>query len=140
MMHRGRTVVIMRVESNINDVAQDVSQCLAEGDEASAIRVAFRFVERYDKSDWLSREAMTRNSPESTGNRRFDALLAAVVEFSCASHRSLLPTWLERSEGFLEEFWFVARVSALHAEALVHSPISFARRGIFISQDALTHA
>jgi hypothetical protein len=34
----------------------------------------------------------------------------------------------------------VSGLRSLHADALVHSPISFARRGVFIAGDALTYA
>lgn len=127
-------------EPSISDIADDVRQCLSSGDRAMAIRLAYRFVERYDRSAPDVREHMVSSAPDSTGNERFDALLAAVVEYSCAVHHVTPPRWVEHASRFLPQFWFVAELPLLEAEALVSSPISFARRGIFINSGDLSYA
>jgi len=38
-------------ENSVGDVGEEIAACLAKGDSSSAIRLAFRFLERYDKSD-----------------------------------------------------------------------------------------
>jgi hypothetical protein len=50
------------------------------------------------------------------------------------------PAWVDDPSRFLEEWWFVSGLRSLHANALVHSPISFKRRGVFIGEDSLTYA
>jgi hypothetical protein len=55
-------------------------------------------------------------------------MLAALAEYSCVRH------------GFLEQWWFVPGMKSLHANAMVHRPISFKRRGVFITEGALTYA
>ena len=105
-----------------------------------AIRLAFRIIERYDRSTWEVREAMVSDEPAPTGNVCFDALLAALVEYSCAVRHVVPPQWVEGSSRFLNKFWFVANLRGLEADALANSPISFARRGIFINSGALSYA
>jgi hypothetical protein len=73
-------------ENTVSDVGDEIAACLAKGDFNSAIRLAFRFLERYDKSDWATRERITAGPPSTTGSDQFDALLAGIVEFACASH------------------------------------------------------
>jgi hypothetical protein len=78
--------------------------------------------------------------PRSTGDACYDALLAAIAEYLCAREGMLAPTWVESPSRFLDQWWFVSGIRSLHADAIVHSPISFARRGVFITAGALTYA
>ena len=121
-------------------VAADVAEALATHNEADAIRLAFQFVERYDRAAASDRPAMVVDEPAPVGDPRFDALLAAVVEFCCARHHSLAPYWVDEPNRFLQRWWFVSGFRSLHADAIAHSPISFARRGVFITENALTYA
>lgn len=125
---------------DIQDVASEVRRCLTENDTSSAFRVVARFLEHYDKADWPTRERMVTPRPDFTGSERYDAMLAGIVEYACATHRVLAPAWVNEPEYFLDEFWFVSGMKSLHADALVHSPISFKRRGVFLTQGALNYA
>ena len=127
-------------ENSVGDVGEEIAACLAKGDSSSAIRLAFRFLERYDKSDWETRRRITADPPVTTGSARYDALLAGIVELACASHGVVAPAWVNDEPYFLNEFWFVSGMKSLHANALVHSPISLARRGVFVTQGALEYA
>ncbi len=83
---------------------------------------------------------MVEVAPLPTGDRRYDALLASLVEYCCVHHEMAPPAWVNDPSRFLEEWWFVSGIKSLHANAVVHSPISFKRRGVFISEDSLTYA
>jgi hypothetical protein len=124
----------------IAEVGAEVAICLAEHDEDSARRLAFRFVEQFDKADEIDRRRMVDIAPLQTGDRRYDALLAALVEYSCVRHGLSAPAWVDDPSRFLEECWFVSGMRSLEANAVVHSAISFKRRGVFITEDALTYA
>ena len=125
---------------SLAEVAVEVAACLAEGDEASALRLAFRCVELFETAPIEERAALVSTSPASVGDRRYDALLAAIAEYVCARSGMLAPAWVEDEYRFLEQWWFVSGIKALHADAIAHSPISFARRGVFITAGALTYA
>jgi hypothetical protein len=127
-------------EHTVGDVSEEIAACLAKGDSNSATRLAFHFLERYDKSDWETRQRITVQPPETTGNDRYDALLAGIVEFACASHGIVAPSWVDADRYFLTKWWFVSGMPTLHADAIVHSPISLARRGVFVTQGALEYA
>jgi hypothetical protein len=127
-------------EISVRELAEEIAACLAKGDSSAATRLAFRFIERYDKSDWETRYLLTADPPETTGSDRYDALVAGIVEFASASHGVVAPAWVNNDSFFLSEWWFVSGVPSLHADALVHSPISLARRGVFVTQGALEYA
>jgi hypothetical protein len=83
---------------------------------------------------------MVRPRPASTTDPGYDALLAALVEHLCARWGITTPTWVDDLDRFVEPWWFVSGLRGLHASALVQSPISFARHGVFICDDALSYA
>ena len=124
----------------IGDVAGEVKQSLTRGDEAEARRLSFRFVELYDRATEAERRVMVSDAPASTTDPRFDALLAGLVEFQSARHGAQAPTWVDEPERFLDVWWFVSGMRTLHANAIAHSPISLARRGVFLTENALTYA
>jgi hypothetical protein len=124
---------------SISALADDIAASLSVADEDEARRLAFYFIEVYDAAAAGERDALIRNEPRATGDQRFDALLAALVEFVCTRQGTPAPTWVEDPGRFLERWWFVSDMPAFHAEAIVHSPISFARRGVFVTQHALSY-
>jgi len=128
------------VRPSIVDVAVEVGRCLSEGDEAAALRLTFRFVEIFERAGCDEHDALVSTSPAPVGDPRFDALLAAVTEYLCARCNELAPAWVEDESRFLERWWFVSGIQSLHADAIAHSPISFARRGVFITAGALVYA
>ena len=130
----------MWIQPSVAEIAEEISQCLAVGDQAMAVRLAFRIVERFDRSSPEVREVMVELEPNLTGSSQFDALLAAVVEYSCAMNGSSPPRWVDHASRFLDHFWFVANLRSLEADALANSPISFTRRGVFVCSGALTYA
>jgi hypothetical protein len=127
-------------EGTASELAEEIGECLEQGEPDAAKRLAFRFLERFDKNDWEARHRMAAETPPTTGGPRFDALLAGIVEYAFSSHGAVPPPWVDEETFFLTEWWFVSGMASLHANALVHSPISLARRGVFITQGALEYA
>ncbi len=68
--------------------------------------------------------------PSTTGDRRWDALLAGVVDDLALRHGFDPPGWTQQRH--VVPFWFVGTTPALHAYAFAHSPVSLAVRGVFI--------
>lgn len=108
--------------------------------EAEAIRLGFSFVEAFERAPPADRPGLLTDCPEKIGDPRFDALLAGIAERLCARTGLSSPAWVGHPSRFLGTWWFVAGLRSLEADALVNSPISFARRGVFISGDALSYA
>lgn len=72
--------------------------------------------------------------PPPSDNKNLDALLAAAAEH-VAFHRDLAaPPWCESSARFLATAWFPVDLPSVRVTALVSSPASFARRGVFIDR------
>jgi hypothetical protein len=125
---------------SIADVGLEIGKCLSEGDEPGALRPALRCVELFERAPVDDRHGIVAPEPDLTGDARHDALLAAIAEYLSAREGLLAPTWVEAPSRFLDQWWFVSGIQALQADAIAHSPISFARRGAFITSGALAYA
>jgi transcriptional regulator with XRE-family HTH domain len=75
------------------------------------------------------------SGPSTTGDRRWDALLAGAVEDLFVRSGRLAPAWT-RGHG-LGRFWFVSGNRAFEAYSLAHSPPSLKVRGVMIDPDDL---
>jgi hypothetical protein len=106
----------------IAEVGAEVARCLPENDEDAARRLAFRFVEQFDKADESERYRMMENAPRPTGDTRYVALLASLVEHCCVRREASPPPWVDDPRRFLDGWWFVSGMRSLHADAIEHSP------------------
>lgn len=68
--------------------------------------------------------------PSTTGDPRWDAMLAGVVEDYALTHGLPVPAWTRGKA--LPTFWFVSGISTLRAYAFAHSPFSLQIRGVLV--------
>jgi transcriptional regulator with XRE-family HTH domain len=80
---------------------------------------------------------MWRAEPGPTGDVRVDAALAALGEYLARRDDWPAPSWTREPSREAVPWWFVTDLRGLHPRALVESPSSFRRRGVFITQGAL---
>ena len=84
--------------------------------------------------------AMWEQEPGRTGDVRVDAALAALAEHLARRDGWTAPSWTVDPSREASEWWFVTDLVGLHPTALVESPLSFRKRGVFITRDALVRA
>lgn len=75
--------------------------------------------------------------PPRTGSSEVDAALAAMAEYLARRDGWQAPEWAGDAGREASPWWFVTPLRGLHPKALVESPSSFRRRGVFITADAL---
>jgi hypothetical protein len=83
---------------------------------------------------------MWTDDPRPTGDRRVDAALAALGEHLARRDGWPAPAWVREPGRAAEPWWFVTTFRGLHARALIESPLSFRKRGVFITSGALRRA
>lgn len=93
-----------------------------------------QFLDDFYAASPENRATMIAERPALTGDSRFDAYLAALAEYLAVHYQLPVPAWVEEPERFLEQWWFPTQFKSLHALAIVQSPASFKRRGIFVDQ------
>lgn len=81
--------------------------------------------------------ALWHDEPAPTGDSRVDAALAALAEHLARRDGWPVPAWALAPSRVTDTWWFVTDLPGLHPRALVESPLSFRKRGVFITADAL---
>ena len=118
----------------IADLARDIRRTPAKNSQRR-LRFVFEFLRDVSESQQLSLRFAVE--PEATGDRRFDALLAAITEDSCVHGGVAPPSWVFAKQRFLNEAWWVSDLKSARAQALVNTPASFRRRGVMIDRHDL---
>lgn len=124
---------------SIPDVAVDVRRELDSGDEDAALRTLLDGVNQLPD---IAREgdlAHALEPPESTGQLRWDTLLAAAVRYRLHAMDETPPPWTVKEP--LDRFWWPVRINASKEyNDLAHSPAELLRVGIFMDERAFTSA
>jgi len=98
-------------------------------------RLVAEFLEEYRHEPDDVRVALVSEEPPATGDERWDVFVAALAEHLSLRDERDAPVWSDRRS--LRTFWFPFRTRAARADALVHAPVSFRRRGVFVSPQEL---
>jgi len=124
----------------LSAVATEIRRCLAQSkpDRHESLRWVTQFMVDYARASGDVRPAMVADEPGPTGDRGWDALLAATAEHVCYHHGVKVPRWSMSPERFLATWWFVSPYRSVHASALVGTPAAFANRGVFVHASSLT--
>ena len=130
--------------------ARAVQSAAAESTRRIAAGEPLKFVWRYPLlqllDDYTSTVAqlgveagasMWTREPPRTGDARVDAAFAALAEHLARRDGWTVPAWTIGSSRETPQWWFVTDLVGLHPTALIESPLSFRKRGVFITRDAL---
>lgn len=82
-------------------------------------------------------ERLFQQTPDTTGDVRVDAALAGLAEHLARQDGWQPQEWVLDDGRYAQPWWFVSGVRAWHPIALVESPLSFRKRGVFITRSAL---
>jgi hypothetical protein len=136
----------LRSFRTVEDAAVAARRLLANGEPLSRV---WRFVVIQLLDDYVSVlrndgiEAAARmyaSAPGSTGSVQVDAALAGLAEHLARRDGWPSPPWTRDPAREAVPWWFVTELRGLHPTALVESPPSFRRRGVFITRGALERA
>jgi hypothetical protein len=136
----------MRAFETADQAAAVAADMLADGERLSRL---WRYVFAQMLDDYTSvlrhvgmptAALMWADAPRATGDTRVDAAFAAMAEYLARRDGWTVPPWARLPEREAWPWWFVTDLRGLHAQALVESPSSFRRRGVFITSGALDRA
>jgi hypothetical protein len=103
----------------------------AEPDFDMRWRLVVEFLKEYHQEPGGTRQRLLTAVPESTGDERWDVLLAGLAEHLAMRDGKDAPGWAA-SRG-LRRFWFPFDTPGARAQALVHAPAALRRRGVFVA-------
>jgi transcriptional regulator with XRE-family HTH domain len=128
---------------SLEQTAADVQMSLHSEGAGEALRQVIQFLDEVKAVDSASVRDAVRVEPDSTGDRRWDALLAGVAEYVSRRAGLRVPGWTAAPGRFLDRFWFVIEdilgrpAPGLAAAAFVSSPAELAGRGVFLDRSSL---
>jgi hypothetical protein len=105
----------------------------AEPDFDTRWRLVVEFLKEYHREPAGARQRLITEAPGSTGDERWDVLVAGLAEHLAMRDGKMLckPQW-SASRG-LRRFWFPFDTPGARAQALVHAPAAFRKRGVFVA-------
>jgi hypothetical protein len=94
-------------------------------------KLVWEFLEEYRWEQAETQPLLLQDEPDSVGDERWDALLAALAEHLAAQLDLAPPPWAESR--VLRRPWFPAQLRIQRAEALVWAPAAFRKHGVYLS-------
>jgi hypothetical protein len=133
----------LRPFSSVDDAAIAARRMLENGEALPRIW-RFALVQMLDDYESVlrhrGRDAAARmytRAPRSTGNAQVDAAFTALAEHLSRRDGWRAPAWTRDPAREAMPWWFVTELRGLHPTALVESPPSFRKRGVFITRGGL---
>jgi hypothetical protein len=121
----------VRVDCQPMSIAQLAAFIAAEPDFDVRWRLVVEFLKEYHQEPAGERERLLTDAPGSVGDERWDVLFAGLAEHLAMRDGSDAPSW--SASGGLRRFWFPFDTPGARAQALVHAPAAFRRRGVFVA-------
>ena len=112
-----------------------LGKLLVGATESARWRFVAEFLEEYRWEPVGSRARLLDEEPATTGDERWDVFLAALAEHVAARDGRDGPAWAGSRS--LRRFWFPFNGRAARADAIVHAPAAFRRRGVFVARQEL---
>jgi hypothetical protein len=112
-----------------------LGRLLDGADDERRWRLIAEFLEEYRWEPSPDRLALLAEAPPGTGDERWDVFLAALAEHLAARDGHAAPSWSESRS--LRRWWFPFNTRAARADAMVHAPAAFRRRGVYVAAQEL---
>lgn len=103
----------------------------AETDFDLQWRLVVEFLKEYHQEPAMVRLRLLEDVPDPVGDERWDVLFAGLAEHLAMRDGQAAPGW-SATRG-LRRFWFPFDTPGARAQALVHAPAAFRRRGVFVA-------
>jgi hypothetical protein len=94
-------------------------------------RLVVEFLKEYHREPAGARQRLLADAPGPTDDERWDVLFAGIAEHLAMRDGKDAPGW-SASRG-LRRFWFPFDTPGARAQALVHAPAAFRKRGVFVA-------
>jgi transcriptional regulator with XRE-family HTH domain len=105
--------------------------------EDAALRAAIDFRDALQSAGAVDFAHLVSTPPGLTGDTRWDAFIAAVVEDEAATRAVSTPRWTDEKVRFTRPLWYLSDNRRLHAWELATAPGAFVRHGILAAKQEL---
>lgn len=130
-----RLVAVPSTRTSAADTAAAVRRALGSGEQERAFREALQLSDDLAASEPAVRAALCAAAPELTGDARYDALIAGLVEFHLP--RASRPSWVREDARALKSRWYVDDTPELAELNLNETPPALLRHGVVLAASEL---
>ncbi|HUY05640.1 MAG TPA: helix-turn-helix transcriptional regulator [Acidimicrobiales bacterium] len=116
-----------------------VADALQKNKEEIAFRVCLELTDDLKSVTPYRLAQLTMDAPSLSGDSRYDALIAAIVEDVCVNAGAPTPPWVYEDTRTTER-WYVTDIESLHEDADRETPPIYRRHGVYILADELSRA
>lgn len=135
----GQRVIVLPTRSRtVAEAAEAIHAGLARRDEEWAWREIVQTSDDLAHAEPDVRVVLAISRPHSVGDRNYDALLAATVDYWLTIDQLPRPRWLDDAAYVLDEPWDVEELPALRARARQETPEAFRRHGVYLAPAQLS--
>jgi hypothetical protein len=125
--------------SNAKETAKSIGQTLAANNEHRAFLTWLVLLDDLKAVTSVRLVELIQDPPTTTGNSRYDALIAGLVEYVCLTKGVAPPTWVD-DPWRTTEGWCISGISDLAEIERKESPPPFSKRGVYLVEQSLTRA
>jgi len=102
-----------------------------------ALRAGIDLQDALRKADLEGFRLLSDTPPPFTGERKWDAFIAAVVEQESCNRNIPAPLWTDEPTRFQRPFWYLSDYEQLHEWELSTAPGAFVRHGVLAAREEL---
>ncbi len=128
-----RNDLVDKTSSAALTLADTAAAAAAATDDGTLLRFFFEFM-RGAEAAGPAALRLIEAEPALTGKASFDALLAGAAEYVANRFGEPGPLWTVTIDRFIPYAWWVSDLPSVRAFALVGTPVSFRRRGIYLDR------
>lgn len=123
----------------LNSLASDIRLVLESGTGSlpTLLRIVAQGISDFRSLSQAHDQRFFLREPASTGDRQWDALLAAVAAREARLAGIAIPRWTTKPGYFLDRAWFPTETAGLRAMAFAASPADFAVRNVYLDPAGL---
>jgi transcriptional regulator with XRE-family HTH domain len=130
-----RLVAVPSTRTSAADAAAAIRRALVAGQHDRALREALQLSDDLASSEPVVRAALCAAAPELSGDQRYDALIAGIVEFHLP--RASRPSWVLEENRALKGRWYVDDTPGLAELNLAETPPALLRHGVVLAASEL---
>lgn len=135
-----RLVAVPTTREDAASIADSIAEALEDSADDRAYRWFIQLNDNLAAEHGAIRFALAITEPASTGHKRWDSAIAAVVAHHLRDEDLPLPAWVESSTRSLERAWAIGASEYTITPDRDRVPEEFARRGVLIDEDDLLSA
>lgn len=128
--------VFKTTSSSAHEVANKVFERLQAQREDHAFREIIKLSDDLNAASRVELVCLTATRPPSTGDSRYDALIAGICDLYISKSRVPRAEWITQTPA-LPDAWFVDDSPGFHGNALRTTPKTLAKRNVFLAASEL---